>query len=94
MVLKEDIHRFIFTTELFLSDIRGLRYSGPPRIKKAISLEPSVGLVCVKKITNLDHGGALEGLFSPRVPKNQPQRVPLEVHMGAHEGPVGSPEPW
>ena len=29
--LKEDIHRFISSTELFLNDIRGLRY---PRLKK------------------------------------------------------------
>ena len=28
MVLKEDIHRFISTTELFLSDISGLRNTG------------------------------------------------------------------
>ena len=28
MFLKEDIHRLIFSTELFLSDIRGLRYIG------------------------------------------------------------------
>ena len=26
MLLKEDIHRFISSTELFLRDIRGLRY--------------------------------------------------------------------
>ena len=26
--LKEDIHRFISSTELLLSDIRGLRYTG------------------------------------------------------------------
>ena len=27
MFLKEDIYRFIFSTELFLSNIRGLRYT-------------------------------------------------------------------
>ena len=28
LFLKEDIHRVISSTELFLSDIRGLRYTG------------------------------------------------------------------
>ena len=32
MVLKEDIHRFISTTELFLSDIRGLRNTGLKKV--------------------------------------------------------------
>ena len=30
--LKEDIHRFISSTELFLSDIRGLRYTGLKKV--------------------------------------------------------------
>ena len=30
--LKEDIHRFISSTELFLSDIRGLRYIGLKKV--------------------------------------------------------------
>ena len=32
MFLKEDTHRFIFNTELFLSDNRGLRYTGFKKI--------------------------------------------------------------
>ena len=32
MVLKKDIHRFISTTELFLSDIRGLRNTGLKKV--------------------------------------------------------------
>ena len=32
MFLKEDIHRFISSTELFLSDIRGLRYTGLKKV--------------------------------------------------------------
>ena len=40
-----------------------------------------------KKLTNLDHGGTLEGLLSARVPQNQPRRVHLRVHLGVHEGP-------
>ena len=35
-----------------------------------------------------------EGPFSPRVPKNQPHRVHLGIHLGVYEGPGGSPEPW
>ena len=33
MFLKEDIHRFISGTELFLSNIRGLRYTGLKKVK-------------------------------------------------------------
>ena len=40
-----------------------------------------------KKWTNLDLGGALEGLLSARVPQNQPRRVNFRVHLGVHEGP-------
>ena len=40
-----------------------------------------------KKLINLDHGGTLEGLFSARVPQNQPPRVNFRVHLEVHEGP-------
>ena len=30
--LKEDIHRFISSTELFMSNIRGLRYTGLKKV--------------------------------------------------------------
>ena len=33
MFLKDDIHRFISSTELFLSNIRGLRYTGLKKVK-------------------------------------------------------------
>ena len=40
-----------------------------------------------KKLINLDLGGTKEGLLAARVPKNQPRRVNLRVHLGVHEGP-------
>ena len=34
--------------------------------------------VYLKKMNNLDHGGTVEGIIPPRIPKNQPHRV----HVG------------
>ena len=36
MFFKEDIHRFIYITELFLSDIRGLRYTGFKKVNFSV----------------------------------------------------------
>ena len=78
----------------------------PPRIQKGyisgtkykIDLKPGCKYkffyflaVYVKKITNLGHGMTLEGIFSQRVPKNQPHRVHLGIHLGVHEGLGGFP---
>ena len=38
MFLKEDIHRFISSAELFLSNIRGLRYTGLKKVNYFVEL--------------------------------------------------------
>ena len=43
--------------------------------------------VYLRKLINLDHEGALEGPFLPRVLRNLPRRV----NLGVHNGPGGSP---
>ena len=44
----------------------------------------------LRKFINLDHEGALEGPFLPRVLQNLPRRI----HFGVHDGPGGSSGPW
>ena len=50
--------------------------------------------VYLRKLINLDHEGALEGLFLPRVPQNLPCRIHFWVHLGVHDGLGGSSGPW
>ena len=50
--------------------------------------------VYLRKLINLDHEGALEGPFLPRVLQNLPRRIHFGVHLGVHDGPGGSSGPW
>ena len=50
--------------------------------------------VYLKKLITLDHEGALEGPFLPRVLQNLPRRIHFGVHLGVHDGPGGSSGPW
>ena len=49
--------------------------------------------VYLRKLINLDHEGALEGPFLPRVIQNLPRRIHFGVHLGVHDGPGGSSGP-
>ena len=48
----------------------------------------------LKKLISLGHEETLPGPFIPWVPRNLPRWVYVGVHLGVHEGPGGSPEPW
>ena len=46
--LKEDIHRFISSTKLFLSDMRGLRYTGLKKVNFFVGHPVHLGCVLIK----------------------------------------------